>query len=547
MSKRVSRILPNFYGQRKKLKGNHSISSGNCLSKNELFECLPTDTEAGLIYLKNSVFPLAKFEGLLPPILLVNQVYTIISNKTAVDKELNLLQSKGVIRLFKLVGEETVLVVIFFKDLTEHVIKYCPEKPVINRFLKVLPQVQDVSVEKRFLREELGLLEQEISDLVGCGLLTLRSAASYWLSFPNSGEFLRTYFKGRKSVLRTIKKSKFSEILQPEKPPPVHPTEILTSISPSSAVELNTTSALANYATEAGVSIEDRRKGEDEASGSDLTMSTTPIVRVNRETCSYENLSQRFLHQTKDFGKQFAHIYAVRLSKMRGLIMRRVHQKWGKNTPVKTLAELQDDDRIKCVVIGTLFKHQELKPSILKEISEEHQLLPQPSRTHFGSEGDKLILEDELQRITLVGALSVHSVVTGVVCAVLGHEDCNGKFMVEDFVWASVPEVIHRPLKAPSGSFVLLMSGIDMASSVHSRFPFQLFVNWLGGYLVDPQLINKQKKAVRVIIAGNSARGTAPHKLPSLSSVRKQETTEGLDAVKMLDTFLEQLTVRMSQ
>nr|CAD7574170.1 unnamed protein product [Timema californicum] len=37
-----------------------------------------------------------------------------------------------------------------------------------------------------------------------------------------------------------------------EKPPPVHPTQIRTSISPSSAVELNTTSALANYATEAG-------------------------------------------------------------------------------------------------------------------------------------------------------------------------------------------------------------------------------------------------------------------------------------------------------
>nr|CAD7454400.1 unnamed protein product [Timema tahoe] len=34
----------------------------------------------------------------------------------------------------------------------------------------------------------------------------------------------------------------------------LHPTEIRTSISPSSAVELNTTSALANYATEAGTS-----------------------------------------------------------------------------------------------------------------------------------------------------------------------------------------------------------------------------------------------------------------------------------------------------
>nr|CAD7577057.1 unnamed protein product [Timema californicum] len=36
------------------------------------------------------------------------------------------------------------------------------------------------------------------------------------------------------------------------KPPPVHPTEIRTWNSPSSAVELNTTSALANYATEVG-------------------------------------------------------------------------------------------------------------------------------------------------------------------------------------------------------------------------------------------------------------------------------------------------------
>nr|CAD7258184.1 unnamed protein product [Timema shepardi] len=35
-----------------------------------------------------------------------------------------------------------------------------------------------------------------------------------------------------------------------KKPPPVHPTKIQTSISPSSAVLLNTTSALANYATE---------------------------------------------------------------------------------------------------------------------------------------------------------------------------------------------------------------------------------------------------------------------------------------------------------
>nr|CAD7197763.1 unnamed protein product [Timema douglasi] len=49
--------------------------------------------------------------------------------------------------------------------------------------------------------------------------------------------------------------------MPPEKPPPVHPTEIRTSISSSSAVELNTTSALANYATEADANPQDNVRG----------------------------------------------------------------------------------------------------------------------------------------------------------------------------------------------------------------------------------------------------------------------------------------------
>nr|CAD7438516.1 unnamed protein product [Timema bartmani] len=54
-----------------------------------------------------------------------------------------------------------------------------------------------------------------------------------------------------------------------EKPPPVHPTEIRTSISPSSAAELNTTSALANYAIEAALLYRTQ-----------LTMSTKEEVQV---------------------------------------------------------------------------------------------------------------------------------------------------------------------------------------------------------------------------------------------------------------------------
>lgn len=41
--------------------------------------------------------------------------------------------------------------------------------------------------------------------------------------------------------------------------------------------------------------------------------------------------------------------------------------------------------------------------------------MPQPVRTRYTDESDKLILEDELQRIILVGQLKCPTVVTGRV------------------------------------------------------------------------------------------------------------------------------------
>lgn len=42
-------------------------------------------------------------------------------------------------------------------------------------------------------------------------------------------------------------------------------------------------------------------------------------------------------------------------------------------------------------------------------------------RTHFVHDSDSLVLEDELQRIKLVGeCIDIHQVVTGVVCGLLG-------------------------------------------------------------------------------------------------------------------------------
>ena len=48
---------------------------------------LPCDTEAGLLYLKQ-LFPVEKFHNTLPPLVLKHQVYSVIHDKTTVDREI---------------------------------------------------------------------------------------------------------------------------------------------------------------------------------------------------------------------------------------------------------------------------------------------------------------------------------------------------------------------------------------------------------------------------------------------------------------------------
>ncbi|XP_017770449.1 PREDICTED: DNA polymerase delta small subunit [Nicrophorus vespilloides] len=259
-----------------------------------------------------------------------------------------------------------------------------------------------------------------------------------------------------------------------------------------------------------------------------------------RITSQYKNLSKRFNNPGSDYSKQYCSIYNIRLGKMRQILAECIQIKWGPDYPVCKLHELSTSSYTKCVIIGTLFKDQKLKPSVLKQLAEGNQLVPQPVHTHFTDASDVLYIEDELQRYQLNGGLNSSDIVTGITCALLGQDLGTGKFLVEDYCFAGYRSQIERPLKTED-SYIVLISGLDLMHIEKSLLSLQLFSNWVSGALGK---INKYDPAsiARVIIAGNSIRSETIKSKPTISMTsRTEESSEAIDAVKTLDTFLVQL------
>lgn len=226
------------------------------------------------------------------------------------------------------------------------------------------------------------------------------------------------------------------------------------------------------------------------------------IHNIERHEVDYTECSERFRKVSRDFSKQYAHIYAARLGTFRNILDKIVHKKWSNKYKTLKLCDLREKG-VQCVIIGTLFKNQQLKPSILKELSDRLEIIPQPSRTHFVHESDSLVLEDELQRIKLVGAcIDVHQVVTGVVCAILGSEDEDGIFTVRDVCWAGCN--IQKPLPRISDDrYIVLASGLNLASKTAEHwFSLNLLLEWLGGVSGTLSYQEELSKIVRIIVAG---------------------------------------------
>ncbi|XP_067416364.1 inactive serine/threonine-protein kinase 19 [Emydura macquarii macquarii] len=176
----------------------------------------PGAVEPALRYLA-SLFPRQLFEDALPPLLLKHQLYSLVRDRTAVDRQLSRLKGEGLVRLFQLGFDADTFGVVFTQDYTAKVLQSVEGKDhagTVRRFLETaLASCPDLSYEKGRMLQDFGFRDADITQLVNAGVLTVRDAGSWWLAVPGAGRYVKCFIKGRKAVLGMIQKARYKEVL----------------------------------------------------------------------------------------------------------------------------------------------------------------------------------------------------------------------------------------------------------------------------------------------------------------------------------------------
>ncbi|KAL3533941.1 hypothetical protein ACH5RR_007462 [Cinchona calisaya] len=260
---------------------------------------------------------------------------------------------------------------------------------------------------------------------------------------------------------------------------------------------------------------------------------------LQRKQSLYTSLDSCFEIKKEEMyrGQQFSQIYYARLYLMRTLLYSLVPN-WKPLLPVCTVLGLEEGKE--CIIVGTLYKHMKLKPSILEEYSKERSAIPLVKPHNFIHPDDYLVLEDESGRVKLRGDVLLPSVyVTGIVVALLGKGSDAGYFWVEDILEAGLPHQVERPIESGEDKYVILVSGLGVGSSSSNPLQFQLLVDHITGHLGDAKEQSIAAKIVQVIIAGNSVE--IPCGLLNGQNLSSKDQSRLSEPIKELDILLTQI------
>jgi len=284
-----------------------------------------------------------------------------------------------------------------------------------------------------------------------------------------------------------------------------------------------------------------------------LTPGVRAEVKFNRpniEALGYRNTGQQFKleHGSKNYNRQFYKVYGARLDAMKPRIIEAAKEKLGQNISVKNLVDLkEDDDGVReedILIVGTVFKQQERKPSILKELSEDGGLEMQPVHTVYTSETDSLVLEDESMRVKLEGGevLKAGDLVNGVVVGIWGREVTGGKFSVKDVIFAKIGA--GEGSATEDNISVCVLSGLELGGECSGWLDAaQLATDWVVGSVGGPGEQADIARVERVIVAGDSLSMSTRDKQDQAKAkyLTANTAAASIAAVRQLDDLLVQL------
>nr|DBA20521.1 TPA: hypothetical protein GDO54_017293 [Pyxicephalus adspersus] len=175
-----------------------------------------------------AIFPRKLFNDTLPPMFLRHQMYSMIRDRTTVDRLLNSLQQKGEACLVQPGFDPDTFLVVMSEDLRSAVVRSVDgssRAAIVQKFLdSSLFSSPKISYNREEMMHKHRFSDREITQLVNAGLLTVRDAGSWWLAVPGAGKFISHFIKGRKALVSQISKSRYKEVLLTDlstrKPPP---------------------------------------------------------------------------------------------------------------------------------------------------------------------------------------------------------------------------------------------------------------------------------------------------------------------------------------
>lgn len=274
----------------------------------------------------------------------------------------------------------------------------------------------------------------------------------------------------------------------------------------------------------------------------DTEMGDGEAKHFERKQATYRSLDEKYeIHGERYKGQQYSQIYFTRLHHMRNHLSSLI-PKWKPQLPVHPVLGLEPGKE--CIIIGTIYKHMKLKPSVLDEYSKERSVVPLVRPHNFMHPDDHLTLEDESGRVRLTGELlSPSSFVTGVVVALHGNATKDGDFLVQGVLEAGIPQQVERPNDLGEDKYVAFISGLSVGSSAFNPLQFQLLVDHITGHLGDENEQNIASQIVRVVIAGNSVE--MPQGILTNQNVAPTDHAKLTEPIKELDILLTQLAAAL--